>query len=148
MATRAAAASAGQSRSLAERDRAAAAVKLGRDHRADDDDRVALQHQNSRRPFAEADRFGEDGAAAARSASGWHHQHAAGDVRAMLRVPAIDDRAEQGSSPPQKLSGSSSSKRRAGAGAGNERRRAERTRAHNRTTLPARAEATHSASDP
>ncbi len=52
------------------------------------------------------------------------------------------------SSPPQKLSGSSSLQNRTGGGAGNERPGDERAPAHSRTTLPARAEATHSASDP
>ena len=37
---------------------------------------------------------------------------------------------------------------RPGSGAGNERHGAECAPAHSRTTLPARAEATHSASDP
>ena len=52
------------------------------------------------------------------------------------------------SSPPQKLSGSSS--RRIGPDAAPETSvtASNASRAHSRTTLPARAEATHSASDP
>ena len=141
----------GQRRPVAlarQRDRAGAAVELGRDHRADDDDRVALQHQDARRPFAEAERLSEDGAASARAAPGRHHQHPVRDVGAMLRVPAIDDRSQCGIEPAPEAQRLVEQQWRAGGRAGNERRRAERARAHKRTTLPARAEATHSASDP
>ena len=118
----------GQRRPVAlarQRDRAVAAVELGRDHRADDDDRVALQHQDARRPFAEADRLGKDGAAAARAASGRHHQHAVGDVGASLRVPAIDDRSRSRIEPAPEAQRLIEHERRAGGRAGNERRGAQ-----------------------
>ncbi len=50
---------------VGQRDRTRKSVKFGCDHRADDDDRVALQHQDRRGPLAEPQRFGKRGAARA-----------------------------------------------------------------------------------
>ena len=131
-----------------QRDRTRKSVELGGDHGADDDDRVALQHQDRRRPIAEPERLGKRGAARARAAPARHHQHAARHARAPLRMPAIDDRSCRRIEPAPEAERLVEPQHRPGGGAGNERDGLERAPAQSRTTLPARAEATHSASDP
>ena len=125
-----------------------AAVELGRGQRADDDDGVPPQQQDRRRPRLESDRLGERGAARTRAAPGRHHERAPGDRRAPLRVPAIDDSARRQIEPAPEAQWLVEPQRRALGRARNERDRVHDERAHSRTTLPARAEATHSASEP
>ena len=123
-------------------------VEFAGNHRADDHDRIALQHQDRRRPLAEAQRLGKRGAARTRPAPARHHQHTAYDARATLRMQAIDDRSRRRIEPAPEAERLIEAQNTPRSRAGNERDGAEYARAHSRTTLPARAEATHSTSDP
>ena len=131
-----------------QRDGTLAAIEFGCGQRADDDDGVALQKQDGGRPCAKPERLGERGAAPARAAPGRHHQYAARDAGAPLRMPAVDDRPRDGIEPAPEAQRLVELERRARGRARNERDGVETGRAHSRTTLPARAEAMHSESDP